>query len=280
MTPSQLEAAIYEAWDFADPDASRQEFQIRSDSAKSESTRQIWRTQIGRSYGLEKDFARAREILGDVEAKQAFIPPGPEKHHLRARQAIEWARVLNSEGDPTSARSFFDRAYEEAEAAGAEGLAIDALHMIAIVEGRTGGPNQSRRWNERALALARQSQDPDARRWRASLLNNLAWDLHDAGDAAGALTLFEEALTLRLESGQAAATEMAEWAVGRTLRTLGRHEEALAVQRRLASEPPGAEDGYVHEELGENLQALGREAEASVSFARARELLGQEPASG
>lgn len=280
MTPSQLEAVIYQAWNFADPAASRQEFQSRVDSAESESTRQIWRTQIGRAHGLEKDFTRARDVLEEIGAKFASISPGLEKHHLGSRHAIEWGRILNSEGDPASARPFFDRAFEEAEAAGAEGLAIDALHMIAIIEGRIGGPSQSRGWNERAMALARQSQDPDARRWQPSLLNNLGWDLHDAGDPAGALSLFEEAAILRRESGHPAAIQMAEWAVGRTLRSLGRHEEALAVQERLASEAPGAEDGYVHEELGENLQALGRGAEARASFARARELLGQEPTSG
>ena len=221
MTPSQLEATIYQAWDFAAPGASWETFQLRAESAESEATRQIWRTQVGRTHGLENDFAHAREVLAEVEAKLAQISPGLERHHLAARHAIEWGRVLNSEGHPASARPFFERALQEATAAGAEGLAIDALHMIAIVEGRLGGPGQSREWNEKALVRARQSEDPDARRWQASLLNNLGWDHLDSGDAIGALALFEEALVERRQGGNAELIRIAEAAVAEARNLLG-----------------------------------------------------------
>ncbi len=45
--------------------------------------------------------------------------------------------------------------------------------------------------------------------------------------------------------------------MGRTLRTLGRYDEALALMRELETDPVGAEDQYVHEEIAENLEALG-----------------------
>ncbi|HJR86818.1 MAG TPA: tetratricopeptide repeat protein [Acidimicrobiia bacterium] len=221
MTPSQLEATIYQAWDFAAPAASREIFKLRAESAESEATHQIWQTQVGRTHGLENDFAHARKVLNEVEARLAQISPGLERHHLAARHAIEWGRVLNSEGDPTSARPFFERALREATVAGAEGLAIDALHMIAIVEGGLGGPSQSREWNEKALIRARQSEDPDARRWQASLLNNLGWDHLDSGDAIGALALFEEALVERRQSGNAELIQIAEEAVAEARTLLG-----------------------------------------------------------
>ncbi len=221
MTPSQLEADIYQAWDFSDPDASKAVFLERAEAARSVSTRQIWLTQAARADGLRSAFSLARSLLVDLEATLEQIPQGPDRHHLAARLAIEWGRVLNSEGDPASARPFFARAREEATAAGAEGLAIDALHMIAIVEGRLGGPSQSREWNEKALIQARQSEDPDARRWQASLLNNLGWDHLDAGDAIGALALFEEALVERRQSGDAKLIQIAEEAVAEARNLLG-----------------------------------------------------------
>ena len=58
-----------------------------------------------------------------------------------------------------------------------------------------------------------------------------------------------------------------------TLRSLHRHEEALTVLQRLEAQAPDAPDGYVFEELGENLLALGRDAQARDHFAKAWELL-------
>ena len=49
---------------------------------------------------------------------------------------------------------------------------------------------------------------------------------------------------------------VARWCVGRTLRTLGRYDEALALMRELAADPVGAEDDYVHEEIAENEKAI------------------------
>jgi tetratricopeptide (TPR) repeat protein len=278
VLPSHLEAAIYEAWDFGNPRASMEVFAARTQTAESDSSRQIWRTQMARALGLHGDFEGAREILAKVRAAIDQLPHGPDRHHLSARWEIEYGRVLNAEGDPAAARPYFERAHQEAMAAAAEGLAIDALHMIAIVEGKLGG--RSRVWNEQALSQAQASRDPDARRWQASLLNNLGWDFHKAGDHEGALDRFEEAARLRRQSGTPVAIEQAQWAVGRALRSVGRFDEALAVQLELASQPPGADDGYVYQEIGENLRALGRVEQAESALARARELLGPEPTAG
>ena len=43
--------------------------------------------------------------------------------------------------------------------------------------------------------------------------------------------------------------------MGRTLRTLGRYDEALALMRELAADPVGADDDDVHEEIAENERA-------------------------
>jgi len=90
-----------------------------------------------------------------------------------------------------------------------------------------------------------------------------------------ALAFFEDAIAFRKEQGKADEIRVAEWCFARTLRSLGRHEEALAIQERLESE--GTEDGFVSEELGELLLLLGRPAEARPKFARAHELLSRDP---
>jgi hypothetical protein len=66
--------------------------------------------------------------------------------------------------------------------------------------------------------------------------------------------------------------------VARCLRSLGRHEEALARQQRLLAEHrrAGSSDGYINEEIAENLLALGRADEARPQFAAAAQLLAQD----
>src|SRR6187431_1240411 len=66
-----------------------------------------------------------------------------------------------------------------------------------------------------------------------------------------ALAFFEDAIAFRKEQGKADEIRVAEWCFARALRSMGRLEEALAIQRRLESE--GTEDGFVAEELGELL---------------------------
>jgi tetratricopeptide (TPR) repeat protein len=72
---------------------------------------------------------------------------------------------------------------------------------------------------------------------------------------------------------------IALWAEARTLRSLGRVEEALALQQELLREfdTLGEPDGYVYEELAECLAALGHDDEARPYFARAYETLSRDP---
>jgi tetratricopeptide (TPR) repeat protein len=169
----------------------------------------------------------------------------------------------------------FEGAWELAGALGEDGLAVDAAHMLAIVD----APPGESTWHQRALDLAETSPHPAARRWRGSLWNNIGWARFEAGDLDGALAAFETALSARREQAQPKETRIAEWCVARCLRALDRPAEALVTQERLATETAAAgepEDGYGAEELGECLLALGREDEARPYFARAAELLGAD----
>lgn len=167
------------------------------------------------------------------------------------------------------------RAWELARTLGEDGPAVDAAHMLAIVD----APPGEAHWHERALELADTSPDPAARRWRGSLWNNIGWARFDAGDLEGALAAFETALAARQERGQAKETRIAEWCIARCIRALGRPAEALALQERLAAETAAAgvpESGFGADEIGECLLDLGRAGEARPYLARAAELLGAD----
>jgi tetratricopeptide (TPR) repeat protein len=181
---------------------------------------------------------------------------------------------LNSAGQIERARPFFLDAWQVATAAQEDGYAVDAAHMLGIVEpGELGFA-----WNRKALALAQASDDPRARRWQGSLYNNLGWTYHDAGDYDQALEMFESAVAAWEADRQRERVPSARWAVARTLRSLGRVQAALAQQQALLVEieRTGKPDGYVQEELGECLLALGQAVEARPHFARAWALLSQD----
>jgi tetratricopeptide (TPR) repeat protein len=111
------------------------------------------------------------------------------------------------------------------------------------------------------------------------MLNNAAWDLHDMGRYGEALPLFEQAQTEWTARGKPERIRIARWSVARCLRSLCRWEEALAIQRDLEAEHAAADsvDGYVFEEIAENLAALGDMAAARPYFAHAYAELSKDP---
>jgi tetratricopeptide (TPR) repeat protein len=246
-----VEQRVLDTWDFADPAATAERFRVAADEAVDAGESAVLRTQQARATGLAGDFDAARGLLDEVASAGL-----DGSLHAQARLAIERGRVLNSTGDHGGAAAYFVEAHRLATQAGVGGLAVDALHMQAIAAGAVDGPAAARAIDERALRVVEASDDPQVRRWLGSILNNLGWDLHDSGRPEEALTVFERAVQVRAEADDHAAWLVARWCVGRTLRTLGRYDEALALMRELAEDPLGAEDEYVHEEIAENEKAL------------------------
>lgn len=256
-------------WEYGNPAASEARFRGLLTQLHGDERLEV-QTQIARTFSLRRDFAQANALLDDVQAQLTTAGPAP-----RVRYLLERGRTLNSSGDAAKARGLFERAWDEARAAGLEGLAVDAAHMVAIT---WRGKAEAIDWNRRGLALARPSKDPKARALIPAMLNNSAWDLHDMGRYAEALPQFEEALAAWRETGRPAQIRLAEYAVGRCLRMLGRNDEALAIQLRLESQyaAAGQPSGYVFEEIAELLAAAGRTDEAKPYFRRAADELGKD----
>lgn len=228
-------------------------------------------SQIARTQGLQQKFDEAHATLDEAEALL-----GADMFRARARVLLERGRVINSSGKPTESVVVFERALQTAQDAGLEYYAVDAAHMLGIA---TSG-DTSIAWNEKALALAESATEPRARKWAEVLYNNLGWTYFGLGRYGDALRMFEAQLPIVQAGGNATNIGICRWSTAKMYRHLGRVDEALAIQLELLDRP-GLQDemslGYTHEEIGECLLMLGREAEARPHFAQAWERLHGDP---
>ncbi len=128
--------------------------------------------------------------------------------------------------------------------------------------------------------MAERSDDARARRWLASLYNNIGQTWLERGDYARALECFRKALVEREARGDPGGVRVARWMVARAQRSLGALDDAEAIQRALLAEYDrlGETDGYVVEELAEIALARGDAAGAQAWAARAHAALKDDPA--
>jgi tetratricopeptide (TPR) repeat protein len=256
-------------WDFADVAGTETKFRAllpRAEAAKDTDYLAQLLTQIGRTEGLQGRFDDAHRTLDRAEKLLRDDAPLP-----RVRLLLERGRVFRSSKQPEKAKPLFLRAWDLGRAAALDGYACDAGHMLAITE--TGKP--AIEWSLKTIAYAEGSKDPTAKRWVGTLAFNLGWAYHEQGEFEKALAMFRKDLAFRLERKAAPPARVAKWAVGRTLRSLGRLEEALATQRELEREFEALpeKDGYVFEEIAECLLAQKKDADAKPYFAKAYALL-------
>ena len=256
-------------WDYNQPAATEARFrellpQLVNDPARYAELL----TQIARAQGLQRQFDEAHATLDGVEAQLADLPV-----RVRIRYLLERGRVYRSSGKVDAARPFFLEAWEVAQPAGEDNYAIDAAHMLAIIE----PPAEQRRWHQLAIDLTEQTADPEAKKWAGSLNNNLGWSYFEEGDYTAALACFTKALAAREAQGKAGPIHIARWSVAKTLRMLSRVDEAFAIQEALAAaQGLGEPDGYVYEELGECYLLRQETAKATSAFAQAYALLSQD----
>ena len=260
-------------WDFARPEVSEQRFRDRLATATPDQAL-ILQTQIARTYGLRDRLRDSRALLQSLRPRLDGASA-----EARVRWQLEWGRTWASavhdretlpEADRETARTAFRAAADQARAAGLDALAVDALHMLPFTSADRA---QDLAWNQEALALALASPQPDARRWEASLRNNIGSTLNDLGRHAEALPMLQQALAaLQEQAAPAGRQRIGHWMIAHTLRRLGRIDEALAIQQRLEAEnaADGTPDPYVLEELALLHRARGDQAQADAYDARAK----------
>lgn len=260
-------------WDYNDPAATEARFRDLIPRAIESGDAGYYAellTQIARAQGLKGEFEAAHATLDS-----AYAVMEEENSVAMARYLLERGRAYNSSGEPDTSRGYFLKAYDLATDIGADFYAVDALHMLGIVE----PPEKQMEYNLKALALAERSEDERARKWRGSLYNNMGWTYHEQAEYERALGMFQKSLAFREEIDDTAGVLIAKWTIARTQRSLGNVEEALAMQLGLEKDIeeyglPG--DGYVYEEIGECLFLLGRRQESKKYFGLAYEALSRD----
>lgn len=258
-----MESELDKLWNYNQPSESEKAFRELLAKTKDDNARAEVLTQVARAQGLQKKFDEAHQTLDEAERLQ-------KDDRVKVRYLLERGRVFNSSKQRDKARPLFLEAYELSKSIGADFYTIDAAHMMAIIE----TSDQQLHWHEVCLGLCETSTDERARKWLGSISNNAAWTYHDLGQYEKALEVFQKALAWQEVNGQPNTIRIAKWSVARTLRSLLRHKEALDIQHKLLEEEKN--DGYIYEELGENLLALGQGDEAKPYFAKAHELLSQD----
>ena len=260
-------------WDYERPGETEARFRDLLPAAQASGDRDYYLqllTQVARAQGLQRKYDAAHATLDHVRELMT-----PDLTTVKVRYLLERGRCFNDSMNYERARASFLEAWDLARASRLDGYAVDAAHMMGIIE----PGDEALAWNERAMAHANGSTDPGARRWLATLQNNIGWTYYRMGRYADALHVFEAAVALRREQGKPGPIRIARYAVAKAHRALGRIEEALAAQETLLRECELARepDGYVHEEIGECLLALGKAKAATPHFARAYELMSKDP---
>lgn len=265
---------IREIWDFNDPAGTEAEFKkllsTVKDSGDTDYYLQI-QTQIARAQGLQGKFKEAHRTLDQVEKdlKDEYIT-------ARLRYLLERGRVFNSSGNPEKSRPLFTQAWDLSREQGKDSFAVDAAHMLAIVN----PPENQLAWNLKALDVVENSKDESLKGWLGPLYNNIGWTYHDNGRFEKALEYFKKGLDYRQEIKDDQGTRIARWTIGRCYRSLNRIDEAIKIQQDLEQEFMNEnlpQDGYVYEELAECYLIKGETETARKYFKLAYDILSNDP---
>jgi hypothetical protein len=251
-------------WDYTNPDLSEKRFLAALDDA-NENEKLLLQSQIARTFGLRREFAKARAVLSLIESKLSHASP-----EVQVRYFLELGRTYASATHPESARTseslevagwHYLRAYDIAANAHLDFLAIDALHMMPFVDVE---PDRQLEWNEKALAYMLRSDQADAKGWEGSLRNNIGYAKHLMGEYESALAQFHLSRAAHERTGKVRNVRIADWMIAWTLRAQKQHDQALAIQLELerAWDVDGEPDPYVYEELEHLYRALGNEQRA------------------
>jgi tetratricopeptide (TPR) repeat protein len=241
-------------WDFGDLDATEVRLRAALDAERSDDGRSEALAELARVEGLRGDFDAGERL---VDEAAALASAGGV---ASARIDIERGRLRRSSGNPEAALPLFERAFATASAIGQWFIAADAAHMCALAAPDSEGFVA---WTQRGIDLA-ETYD-DAAYWAGPLLNNLGWEHYEAGELERALDAFERALRAReREPEKREPIEIARYAVGRTLRRLGRSDDAIPLleQAVAGATDAGAPDGWFHEELALEYDVVGRDEDA------------------
>jgi len=185
-------------------------------------------SRIALAQALQKKFDDAHKTLDNAEKLLSDTD-----HLARVRILLERGRVFHQSGKVENAKPLFIQSFELGSKHQLDEHTIDAAHMIAIVVEMT---EEKIKWNERAIALAENSDLPRGHAWLASLYNNIGQAYLEDKQYEKGLNIFKKAQKLREKEGYAPNIRVAKWSVARAMRLLSRFDEALSILLPLKEE--------------------------------------------
>lgn len=218
-------------WSYGDPVIVEQKFQEMLPQAEALQDKSIYfqmLSQIALAQAMQKKFDEAHKTLDKAETLLT-----PEYALAHARILLERGRVYQQADDNAQALKYYEQSYEISKKHNLDFHTINAAHMIAIIAAKT---EDKIAWNNRALDLAKGTNDKRAQDWLGSLYNNLGRNYMDAHQYEQALVMFQEALGCREKEAYVPNIRIAKWQVACSLRMLGRLDEALRMLLALVSE--------------------------------------------
>jgi len=202
-------------------------------------------TQIARTQGLQRKFEEAEKTL---EVAKMLLTENIKTANIR--YLLEKGRLFYSSAEKEKAKSIFLEAYQFGKKNNLDFYALDAAHMMGIVE----PIDKQIEWSLKALKIAEISEDQRCKGWLGTLYNNIGWSYHDKNKFEEALIYFQKGLDWRKSINDERGARIAKWTIGRTYRSMGKIEKALEIQLALKveiEEKKLPKDGYVFEELAE-----------------------------
>jgi len=264
-------------WDYSHPDSTEIVFTEMLKGAKnsSESTYEAeyhaeLLTQIARTQGMQGKFKQAHATLDSV---RNILTSDMKTANIR--YLLERGRVFNTSGEWEVSKPLFLKAFEFGSQNGLDIYTLDAAHMMGIVE----PPDKQLEWSLKALKIAEETSDTNCKGWLGPLYNNIGWTYHDLTQYELALSYFQKGNDWGTEVGDENRARIAKWTIGRCLRSLKQNDEALKIQKEIASEIEEMnlpKDGYVFEELAELYLLIGGKELAKKNFKLAYEELSKD----
>ena len=185
-------------------------------------------SQLALAQALMKKFELAHATLDEAQAQLT-----PDFNLARVRIFLERGRVFQQAGDGVQARIYFEKSFELSQKNKFDAQTVNAAHMIAIIAEKL---DEKIEWNKKAIDIATNGQDLEARRWLGSVWNNLGSNYIDAKQFDKALEAFEKTLEYRLQEKHAPNIRFAKFRIGQMLRLLGHLDKALMIQQELLLE--------------------------------------------
>lgn len=260
-------------WDYNDPAATEIKFREILPEVEKFGDKDLiaqLHTQIARTFSLRSKFEEAHKILDSVLVMLSEDTPVAEVRYM-----LERGRTYRSSGNVDKSRPFFLEAYQKSIERGLDYQAVDAAHMMVIIE----KGEEALKWNDIAIRDAENSKDENTKGWLGSLYNNVGWTYFEMNNLEKSLELFEKNVKWHTDKKTVRGLQIAKWCVARVNRELGNLDKAYEMQLNLLNEivtNKQEQDGYVYEELGEILLSQNKIEESKSYFSKAYELLSKD----